>query len=219
MAKQRTLDAARTQLIAERMRETFGTETTTQTSERLGNVSNSSVNYWKTGINRPDYDTLIRICEMYNVSADWLLGRPGAPKCPEKGAEAACEFTGLSEEALRKMKDCKYRRELDYFVTDDKFEEFMKSLSRMAAVTYDLMFTDEEVKKIDEKDKYLVEKKVRYYDELNRVAERVELARFRMSESAVQSAESIFEISDKLKAAHRTLDQLQYEIEVLENRR
>ena len=37
-------------------------------------VSVSTVRKWEHDINEPSHDTLCRICRMYNVSADYLLG-------------------------------------------------------------------------------------------------------------------------------------------------
>ena len=38
------------------------------------NVSNQTVSSWETGTNEPDYDTLIKIAEYFNVTVGFLLG-------------------------------------------------------------------------------------------------------------------------------------------------
>lgn len=38
-------------------------------------ISNSTINRYETGIREPDYDTLIRFADFFNVSTDYLLGR------------------------------------------------------------------------------------------------------------------------------------------------
>ena len=41
---------------------------------RLGGVRPSIISYWINGDREPRSATIIRICEEFDVSADWLLG-------------------------------------------------------------------------------------------------------------------------------------------------
>lgn len=39
------------------------------------NVNSSTVGYWERGKKEPDFNTLSRIADIFNVSADYLIGR------------------------------------------------------------------------------------------------------------------------------------------------
>ena len=43
-------------------------------AQRLG-TTQRAVSYWETGVNQPDYDTLLAISELFDISTDDLLGR------------------------------------------------------------------------------------------------------------------------------------------------
>lgn len=38
------------------------------------NITPASISRWESGINAPDYETLIKLAKLYNVSIDYLLG-------------------------------------------------------------------------------------------------------------------------------------------------
>ena len=38
------------------------------------NITAASISRWETGQSNPDYDTLIKLAKLYNVSIDYLLG-------------------------------------------------------------------------------------------------------------------------------------------------
>lgn len=38
-------------------------------------VSHGAVNFWENGINEPKISYLIKLCDYFHVSADYLLGR------------------------------------------------------------------------------------------------------------------------------------------------
>lgn len=55
-------------------------------SKRLG-VSRSTISMWEIGASQPDNDSLLRLAELFDTSADYLLGRDiapaiGMPICP-----------------------------------------------------------------------------------------------------------------------------------------
>jgi len=47
--------------------------TQAQLAQQL-NVSQRSISSWETGFRQPDYELLEKICKLFNVSADYLLG-------------------------------------------------------------------------------------------------------------------------------------------------
>ncbi len=45
-------------------------------------VSQSTVGMWENGKNKPEFDTLIKIADYFNVSVDFLLGKSDNKKTP-----------------------------------------------------------------------------------------------------------------------------------------
>ena len=41
-----------------------------QLAEKIGNISKNGLSLWENNKNRPDFDKLIKLCEILNVSAD-----------------------------------------------------------------------------------------------------------------------------------------------------
>ena len=67
-------------------------------AEKLG-VTRSTVNNWETGGYNVKADDIERICNTFNVSADWLIGISDV-KNPETTVQAIHNYTGLSEQAI-----------------------------------------------------------------------------------------------------------------------
>lgn len=42
---------------------------------KLLSIGESTVSFYESGKRQPDYETLIRLAEVFNVSVDYLLGR------------------------------------------------------------------------------------------------------------------------------------------------
>lgn len=70
-------------------------KTQTLIAEELG-ISKQQMSYYANG-REPDYDTLIKIAELFDVSTDYLLGITDVP-AKDVDIRAICEYTGLSEE-------------------------------------------------------------------------------------------------------------------------
>ena len=79
----------------EQVRKNFRTQA--ELAEALG-VSRPAVIGWLDGKNIPDILSLMKMAELFNVSADYLLGLSETEK-PDVSLRAAVEYTGLSEEA------------------------------------------------------------------------------------------------------------------------
>ena len=62
-------------MIGERLAEirSFNGDTQTSLAQKL-NVSPYTVSSWEQEKSSPDHRTLVKICKMYNVSSDYLLG-------------------------------------------------------------------------------------------------------------------------------------------------
>lgn len=64
------------------------------------NVSAVSLGYYERGERVPDAITIDNICDFFNVSSDYLLGRSDVKNTNEDFV-SACKFTGLSEKAMQ----------------------------------------------------------------------------------------------------------------------
>lgn len=71
-------------------------------------VSAQAINQYKLGISRPTLENLCKIADFYEVSVDWLIGRPNCSRKVNDDITAVMKYTGLSEEAvcsLRAMRE------------------------------------------------------------------------------------------------------------------
>lgn len=65
-------------------------------------VSRQAINKWVNGETIPDIFSAAKIADLFNVSTDYLTGRTGT-KSVNPEIQAACEVTGLSEDAVRNL--------------------------------------------------------------------------------------------------------------------
>lgn len=56
--------------------------TLTEVAERM-NVSHTTISRYESGKRKTDPDTLITLCKLYNVSANYILGLPKDMPYPE----------------------------------------------------------------------------------------------------------------------------------------
>lgn len=90
-------------IFQQRFREQYGKLNITQQAfaDALG-VSRPTVMGWLDGKNIPDIISLKRMTELFNVSADYLLGISDTER-PDVNLRAAVEYTGLSEKAVERI--------------------------------------------------------------------------------------------------------------------
>ena len=69
-------------------------------------TSRQSLGYYLNGQRIPDASMVKQICERCKVSSDWLLGL-SETKNPDASAQAASEYTGLSETAIESIRALK----------------------------------------------------------------------------------------------------------------
>ena len=70
---------------------------------QLTNVSRQSVNAWENGNATPTYDTLVKLCDIYNVSSDYLLDT----QCtipPKSTTRELCEYLDVNLMELMKIR-------------------------------------------------------------------------------------------------------------------
>jgi transcriptional regulator with XRE-family HTH domain len=70
------------EIVVERLREAVGLIGSQASVARSLNKHKSRVSRWLSGEGEPDLLSLRRICDLANVSADWLLGLTDDPRSP-----------------------------------------------------------------------------------------------------------------------------------------
>ncbi len=73
-----------------------------QLAKVLG-VQRQTISNYAIGQSSPDWKTLSRIADYFNVSADWLLGRTDI-ESSDTHVQTVCHFTGLSEKTVELLR-------------------------------------------------------------------------------------------------------------------
>ena len=91
-------------MIAEKIKELREANSMTQNevAKRLG-ITRSSVNAWEMGISVPSTMYMVRLAQLFSVSADYILGLDSG---------AVLDISGLDDESVRVLNDMvRYMRE------------------------------------------------------------------------------------------------------------
>ncbi|MBE6628977.1 MAG: helix-turn-helix transcriptional regulator [Ruminococcaceae bacterium] len=99
-------------IFCERVNSLFGSMGQMELSEKIG-ISQGVISAIKNKkVKAPGADTIFRIANFFNVSADYLLG---ISDIPTQNAElkAVCEYTGLSQKAIEKILEVKQEEEIN----------------------------------------------------------------------------------------------------------
>lgn len=88
-------------LFASRLRSLLESSETKQISlaEQL-NTTRQSVGNWTLGKSQPDFDTLVKIADLFNTSTDFLLGRTDV-RTNNQEIRSICDYTGLSDKTVK----------------------------------------------------------------------------------------------------------------------
>lgn len=89
--------------IGKRIKDLRGKTPQEQCAKDLG-ISRGALSFYENGERKPDAEILVRMCEYFKVSADYLLGLSDVESV-DPDIQTACELTGLSEEAVNKLAD------------------------------------------------------------------------------------------------------------------
>ena len=87
--------------FAVRLRALIGEKTQNEIAEKL-NITRQSIGQWTNGNTTPDIATLCKLASYFNVSTDYLLCRTDV-KSLDTNLQSVCDYTGLSEEAVKKL--------------------------------------------------------------------------------------------------------------------
>lgn len=83
-----------------------GKPTTQEQLAAAVGVIRQTVSNYMNGQSDPDWETLAKIAQYFNVSTDYLVGLHDAP-APAADVRAACDYTGLSEHAAMMLNSAK----------------------------------------------------------------------------------------------------------------
>lgn len=98
----------------------------------------------------PDLPSLYQICMKMNVSADWLLGITDVSK-PSPELRSVCEFTALSEEAVKKvlwLSEYDQMNSLSYMMELSSFESMILKFSRFLEIVKMIKAEDLDIAKL-----------------------------------------------------------------------
>lgn len=99
-----------------------------QLADILG-VSRASLEYYEKGKRTPDIEVLYKLSEHFNVTADYLIGR--TDKCGESTDEnAVCEYTGLSENAIKALHILKIESVHGYIESNIEIKELSELIKK-----------------------------------------------------------------------------------------
>jgi transcriptional regulator with XRE-family HTH domain len=115
-------------------------------------VSRQAVSQYQDGSTQPNADTIVKIAEFFGVSTDYLL--TGKSKHIDESFNIACDITGLSSTAIRKIVDWKNTDDFHRFWSDyissiiesDSFENLLLNIGQI------LGFSEWEVKSANKGD-------------------------------------------------------------------
>lgn len=141
-------------ITGERIKKLRGKKPQDQCAKELG-ISRGALSYYENGERKPDAEILYRMAEYFKVSVDYLLGLT-KEQTIEPDIKIACEVTGLSGEAIKKIAQLKTKINLsancgkglkvtgteimNSLILDKWFEAFMQRLAmyyiRTRAIVY-----------------------------------------------------------------------------------
>lgn len=105
-------------------------------------VPDNTISYFCSGKRVPNAEQIIEISKFLGVSSDFLLGLSG-DKTTDTKLRAICEYTGLGEDAVNKLRDdvteClldsdelySFKQVRDYLIESDFFALFAKTYSSL----------------------------------------------------------------------------------------
>ena len=73
-------------------------------AEALG-VQRETIGQWERGVTPPSFSAIVKICDLYHVDADYIMGRID---CQTHDLQYVHDLTGLSEDAIKKLMQFKY---------------------------------------------------------------------------------------------------------------
>lgn len=140
--------------IGRRIKELRGNQTQDACARALG-ISRGALSFYENGERKPDAETLYRMCRLFSVSADYLLGLSDV-KSVDKDMQTACTVTGLPESAIKQIRAFSDSEKdyleacIDFFdsPTSGAIENSTAALEECKNMALQWLFEDETLKKM-----------------------------------------------------------------------
>ncbi len=132
--------------LRELMKERDGTHD--ELASVLG-VQRQTVTNYCNGVSAPTWESLVLIADFFNVSVDYLLGRTDARGLNRPDIRAACDYTGLSEEAVNRLRYAGMKKLRDGYIFQESNQTAHDLLSRLFCSHHFLRFVSSLVMAID----------------------------------------------------------------------
>lgn len=120
-------------LLGERIKKVRGKKSQDIFASEIG-ISRGALSYYENGEREPDAEIIYRICELCNVSSDYLLGFTDNATT-DTDLRAICEYTGLSQEAVETFNELKSSPNDDFY----KIQSWIISYGFIETFAYILM--------------------------------------------------------------------------------
>lgn len=95
-----------------------------QLASKIG-VNSKTVSNWETAYKRPRLQDILILCDAFQCDLDYLLGRK---PFENKKVEIACEYTGLSKKAARKLHKASLQKEGPEYLDETKLNLLLSDL-------------------------------------------------------------------------------------------
>ena len=129
------IDKNRLRIIADRLRAIRKAHSLTQEAfaEAL-NVTRETVGQWERAATPPSFDAVVRICELYHIDADFIMGRID---CHTHDLQYIHDITGLSESTINSLiewhqsntQEHTWIDNINNMIDDPEYKNFMKYIS------------------------------------------------------------------------------------------
>lgn len=90
-------------------------------------ASSGGLSEWMSDNKTASIDNLAKISKYFGVSTDYLLGLSNL-KTPDVDIQKACELTGLSDDAIKILRDSYAAKALNVFLSEDSFRNLLLCL-------------------------------------------------------------------------------------------
>lgn len=103
------------------------------------NVTKQAISQYERGIRKPDYETILSLCDLFNVSSDYLLGKTNMTLrmvTEEDLEKLSCQLTPSEQTLLtgfRKLNTTGQEKAIDYVEDLTENEKYTKDTELLLA--------------------------------------------------------------------------------------